>query len=114
MRRGISQDGLRLQVRAPVCKARRMSREGFSTGRTPTALPAAVGLAVGTAAPLFSGPVATASGVAFEFPNLFPAPASRHNPWDTLTHDIASISPSSDTPSFQIDRNDWPFTTHVY
>ena len=34
--------------------------------------------------------------------------ASRHNPWDTLTHAIASISPGLDAPSFQIDRNDWP------
>ena len=37
-----------------------------------------------------------------------PALASRHNPWDTLTHAIASISPGLDAPSFQIDRNDWP------
>ena len=37
-----------------------------------------------------------------------PAPASRHNPWDTLTHAIASISPGPDAPSLQIDRNDWP------
>ena len=38
-----------------------------------------------------------------------PALASRHNPWDTLTHAIASNSPGLDAPSFQIDRNDWPF-----
>ena len=38
-----------------------------------------------------------------------PALASRHNLWDTSTHNIASILPSPDAPSFQIYRNDWPF-----